>query len=94
MERTRNQNLVISLHQPAMMYGSYFPQKCLIIILEYCNGIFRLQKLIAACKAFTHAAVKLFLKKDKKRKKKYIYIYIYICFNKENIMFCVLHKVY
>jgi len=50
-----------------MMHGSYFPPKCLIIILEYCNGIFRLQKLIAACKAFTHVAVKLFKKKRIKR---------------------------
>jgi len=37
-----------------------FPQKEFIIILECFNTIFRLQKLIAACKAFTHVAVKLF----------------------------------
>lgn len=42
------------------MYGAYFPHNVLLVFSEYCDGIFRLQKLLAASKAFAHVDINLF----------------------------------
>jgi hypothetical protein len=37
-----------------------FPQNVLLVFSEYCDGFFRLQKLLAASKALAHVDVNLF----------------------------------